>query len=339
MCTAPYCIVLGGSNSLLQDGWVDHLKKLHPNRVINLSIGAATTAMGLFRLLTLKDLPERPVIIWEYSLNEANYFAHRQPAPVLLRHTAWLFELCARRGYPVLPVLLYNRAEAAGDERNAYRPLLEELLARYGLTRIDAQELWKAGYSHLGVEQLYKDNPHYATTTQFLSALACTVLNQLHLARVPVPSITDYDFSGMDLEIVFPESTEIEPVPFSNRILDCDIYPLRRALQVKMQGSLLACYLISSEREPAIEFVTETGKIGPYSAQISPKEGGPQRQLKHLLLWSPKQPPLVARAKLTIISKQSWMHKPAIQHTMAWKAPGADVGSGGLIGLLVERPF
>lgn len=337
MSSAPSCIVIGGSNSLLKDGWVDHLKQLHPNQVINLSIGAATTAMGLFRLLTRKDLPERPVIIWEYSLNEANYFAHRQPAPVLLYHTAWLFELCARRGYPVLPVLLYNRAEAAGDERNAYRPLLDELLANYCLTCVDAQELWKVSFSHLEVNQLYKDNPHYATTTQFLSALACKVLDQLHLARVPAPSIEGHKFSGLDLEIVTPEATETKPVSFSNRILDCNIYPLRETLQAKMQGNLLACYLISSEGEPAIEFATETGKIGPYSAQISPKDGGPQRQLKHLLLWSPKQPPLMARDKLTITSKQSWMHKPAIQHTMAWKVPSADAGTGGLIGLLVER--
>ncbi|ULB12054.1 hypothetical protein ORIO_19755 (plasmid) [Cereibacter azotoformans] len=59
---APPIVVIGGSNSLLRDGWVSWLTKLHPrpDQVVNLSIGAATTAMGLFRLLTADDLPPDP---------------------------------------------------------------------------------------------------------------------------------------------------------------------------------------------------------------------------------------------------------------------------------------
>ncbi|ULB12052.1 hypothetical protein ORIO_19745 (plasmid) [Cereibacter azotoformans] len=277
------------------------------------------------------------MILWEYSLNEANYFAHGQSEQVLLHHTAWLFELCARRGYRVLPVLLYNRAEAEGSECNAYRPLLTELLVRRGLTGLDAQDLWRRDFAHLPVSRLYKDNPHYATDTGFPAALAWSALERAVTAPVPRPDPAA--FSGRDLSIAVPSG--IDHVPFANRILSCNIFPLRTALHVPLTGRLLACYLIASAQEPAMSFRTDDESRGPYSARISPREEGPLRQLKHLLPWSSQIPPLRVRGDLVITIDAKPASKPIVQHTMAWQsgaAPGGTAGaaSGGLIGLLAE---
>ncbi|TXH94261.1 MAG: hypothetical protein E6Q73_16215 [Pseudorhodobacter sp.] len=314
------------------------MKRLHPNpdNVINLSIGAATTAMGLYRMLNHPDLPQNAVVLWEYALNEVNYCARRQPAPVILQHTAWLFELCARRGYPVLPVLLYNQSEAVGVQKSAYRPLLDALLTRYRLGRVDAQALWKSGFKHLAADQLYKDEPHYATTTDFLSALATNVLDQLHLARVPSLKGGVSEFASWTLELVRPTVTATaQPMMFSNRAISCEMFPLQNDLQLQAHGRLLASYMISSAYEPPISFVSESGTRGPYSTQINPRAKEPQRQLKHLLLWSPRQEPLNVGKNLQI----SIQPRPIVQYTMSWRTPPKDHAHGGFIGVLMERPL
>lgn len=335
---APAIVVIGGSNSLLRDGWVDWLKQLHPNpaQVVNLSIGAATTAMGLFRLLSAIDLPPDPVILWEYSLNEANYLAHGQSARVLMYHTSWMFEICARSEFRVLPILLYNRTEAAGHKHNPYRHYLADLLARRGLPTLDAQELWKRNFAHLPVEQLYRDNPHYATDTGFPAALARAALIQA--ASAQVPHRDHPTFAGRDLQIIAPKN--VPPVVFTNRILSCDIFPLRQELHVPMTGRLLACFLISSPQGPAITFQAGGDSHGPYSTRISSRESGPPRQLKHLLLWSSQSPPLTAKGDLSVTIHANLLQKPIVQHTMSWSDQTNNletfVGAGGLIGVLAE---
>ncbi|MCF3974416.1 SGNH/GDSL hydrolase family protein [Paracoccus salsus] len=336
---APSLVVVGGSNSLLKNGWVDKLKQVHPQpeRVVNLSIGAATSAMGLYRLLTCAEMPDNPVVLWEYALNEANYFAHRQPAKVLIYHTQWLLEACARRGLRVLPVILYNKAEATGAERHRYRDFLAGTFETYGLTPVDAGQLWRAEFGDLPVDRLYADNPHYSVETGFPLALARAVLRQARLATVPSCGHEDgLRFAGKDLRIVFPDSGI--PEPFANRILSCDIFSMGADLHFSLTGRLLACFLIASRAEPAITFRSGRAQKGPYSAQISARGTGPARQLKHLLLWSPKDPPLASHGDLFLSPQPAFGASPVVQHTMAWNASadGEAVGTGGLIGLLAE---
>lgn len=334
---APALVIIGGSNSLLRDGWVDSLKRLHPSpeRIVNLSIGAATTAMGLFRLLSSDGLPKDPVIIWEYSLNESNYFTFGQTPELLLRHTSWLFEICARRGYRVLPVILYNQDEADRPDLNLYRQRLAQLLESLGLRPLDANHLRQGDFSSIGIDQLYRDNPHYATDTGFLHALAEKVLATAPEATVPHRDPSG-GFAGLNLGIAIPDSVAARP--FSNRILSCDMFPLDAGLSVPLRGRLLACYLVSSKTGPAISFRAESDSRGSYSTRISPQENGPPRQLKHLLLWSPAQPPLQADGRLHVTPDDMGGQKPIIQHTMAWT--GVQDGTrdvlNGLIGLLVE---
>lgn len=335
----PSLVVVGGSNSLLKNGWADKLKEVHPDsgRVLNLSIGAATSAMGLYRLLTCASLPDDPVIIWEYALNEANYFSHRQPAKVLIHHTQWFLEICARRGFRVLPVVLYNKSEAGSAEQVKYREFLARTFAAYGLKPVDASQLWRKDFGHLPVDRLYADNPHYSVETEFPLALARTVLQQSRSATVPQRGgDLEKQFSDKDLRIVFPDSRT--PEPFVNRILSCDIFPLGTDLHFSLSGRLLACFLIASRMEPAITFHSDRGQKGPYSVEISTKIEGPVRQLKHLLLWSPQDPPLVARGDLFLSPQPSLGTTPMVQHTMAWNPleEGGAPGSGGLIGLLAE---
>ncbi len=342
MSDVPSLVIIGGSNSLLRNGWVDQLKKLHPEpeRVVNLSIGAATTAMGIYWLLSSTDLPPNPVIIWEYALNEANYSAHHQPVGVLLYHLRWLFEICARRGYPVLPVLLYNKAEATDEELHPYREKLASLLKRYQLKPVDARRFWRLRFAHLTPDRLYKDNPHYATDTQFPRALAKLVLARAAGAVIPRDTKPGNGLAGRDLRILAPSDSDARA--FSNRILSCDIFPLTRSREIQMQGQLLACFLISSPNEAAIVFRSARGRRGPFSAQIGASESGPALQLKHLLLWNPQNPPLEVDGCLTITPRQKPLRGPIVQHTMAWRGPPkgeaeADPSrQGGVIGLLAE---
>lgn len=358
---APALVIIGGSNSLLRDGWVDSLKRLHPDpeRIVNLSIGAATTAMGLFRLLSSAELPKDPVIIWEYSLNESNYFTFGQSPELLLRHTSWLFEICARRGYRVLPVILYNRHEAKRRHRNLYRRRLTRLLNGRKLAPLDANDVLRRKFAHISTQDLYSDDAHYSSKTGFTDALAEHALKALSerprkrrsrlirlwhrltgervAASASVPRRDPSGrFFGQDLRIVTPASST--PRPFENRILSCDLFSLSDDLQIPVKGRPLACFLISSKTGPAISLRSETETRGPYSTRISSQEGGPPRQLKHLFLWSPAQPPLQVDGQLTITPEDMGAQKPIIQHTMAWaeNPDGTRDVLNGLIGLLVE---
>ena len=342
MHETPAVVVIGGSNSLLRDGWVDQLKAMHPrpDQVINLSIGAATTAMGLYRLLSCVDLPPDPVILWEYSLNETNYFLHRQPGRGMMYHNRWLLEICRRRGYRVLPVLLYNKSEATGEEQSRYRGALANLLARYGLHSVDAQQLWLRDFSRLSADVLYRDNPHYSTETGFPRALARAVLERASQAVIPRDSAEDGRFTERELRILAPD--QARSVNFVNRIIDCNIHPMAEPLHIQMDGRLLACFMIASKRGPAIIFQSGSERRGPYSAQISARESGPEFQLKHLLLWAPGNKPMVVQGHLTITPRDPALRKPIVQHTLAWNGAcppetGADAAArGGMIGVLAE---
>lgn len=206
--TVPSIVILGGSNSLLTDGWVDRLKAIHPNSdgILNLSIGAATTAMGLYRLLSCTELPEDPVIVWEYALNESNYFTRLRSSAAMLHHLEWLLELCARRSYRVLPLIMHNRSEAGANEDNAYRRRLAETLAAHRLIPLDLRQFWREGFSHLDTSTLYKDEPHYSTATGFLPAVADAVMAQADRARVPDGAArTRQRFADRDLKLVCPD--------------------------------------------------------------------------------------------------------------------------------------
>ncbi|MDB6179394.1 hypothetical protein PAF17_18070 [Paracoccus sp. Z330] len=333
----PSLVIIGGSNSLLRDGWVDQLKKLHPEpeRVVKLSIGMATTAMGIYRLLACKDLPPDPVILWEYSLNESHYFEHRNPVRGLLYHTRWLFEICARRGYRVLPVLLYNKAEAEAEEPNTYRQILAKVLRRYRLKPLDARRFWQRKFPDMPVDALYKDHPHYSTETAFPKALTRMALRRAKDATVPEDSIPQRGFAGRDLRILTPPQAKSEP--FANRIITCDTYPMTSPLRIPMNGRLLACFMLSSQDQTAINFRSGQTAKGPYSAQISGRDGGPPVLLKHLLLWNPKSPPLEADGELMILPQEMGDQRPVVQHTMAWRRKEPlDAAGGGLIGVLAE---
>ena len=59
-------VIVGGSNSLLRDGWASQLAARCPGEtMVNLSIGAAPSLMGFYRLLTSDTCPPGSTVIWE----------------------------------------------------------------------------------------------------------------------------------------------------------------------------------------------------------------------------------------------------------------------------------
>lgn len=331
-------VVVGGSNSLMKDGWVDKLRSVHPqpDNVLNLSIGAATSVMGLYRLLTVEKLPEDAVVLWEYALNESNYYTHRQPLAVLQRHLEWLLEICARRKLPVVPVVLYTKTEAGNGVQNPYRRLLADVIERYGLTSLDAQRLWKSDFAGIEIDELYRDDPHYSTRTPFLAALSQRALELAETAQVPNGRRVEGSdgFEGKDLSIVFPISGA--SARFANRILDCTIYGYEKVIEFHVQGRPLACYLIASRNDPDIEITSQERSIGPYSARITPAASGPQRQLKHLILWSPDRPSFESSGRVIVAPSAMTRGRPIVQHTMSGRPYIDGASKGGVIAMLVE---
>lgn len=340
-------IILGGSNSMLKGGWVDSLKAKfsQDSTVLNLGIGASTTAMGLYRLISSDQVKDGSILVWEYSLNESNFFVSGQTVESLLHHLEWLLIICFRRNIRFLPVLLYNRAEEEKEKLNKYRRALFELFESYQVHWIDGQAILHqlAATRTPDVNVWYRDNAHYSTSTPFVGTIAETVFNTLTRAAPPRPSKTLAErFEHRDLSVISPTSANSRI--FKNRVAECIMHSVESRLDIEARGSLLACILVASVNAGAIVIETESGRKGPFSTQIFPAPDAPKRILKHVIPWDHRADMLRTESLVRISNpylgevapgKASPL-KPTVQNTFTWQGQSDLPRDDGLVALLTE---
>ncbi|CAM3457027.1 hypothetical protein PANO111632_19445 [Paracoccus nototheniae] len=325
--------IVGGSNSLLTGGWSHQLADLAgPGlRVVNLSVGAATTLIGIYRLLA-QEVPDGAVIVWEYALNEQNHFCHGQSAETLERHLDWFLELCARRSIKVVPLVCWNRAEMDQLDPGAYRRGLDQVLRTRGLQALDlhAGLIAYAGRKGLPVADFYSDNAHYRLGTGFPRWIAALVHHGLKTARVPLPQAA---FQGLSLVLALPD----RPADgvFSNRVLQAETFGLDQPLRIAARGRLLCCYLIATTSAGAIEVKADNARVGVYSAQSIKGPGQPERLMKHLVLWSGAGDCRQVQGQI-VLRRAGWMTSPQVQNLFAWQRRSGEGPAEAILGVLIE---
>ncbi|MDI7862104.1 hypothetical protein MRS76_09055 [Rhizobiaceae bacterium n13] len=336
--------ILGGSNSLLKSGWVDCLTARYAEGVDvqNLSIGASTSAMGIFRYLSALDRSDDRILVWEYSLNEENYFRRGQSLQSILFHAEWILHLCAREKRKLLAVLLYNRREEEKGILSAYRDALRTLFERYSIEVVDAQELLYAiaGTDKPDLDFWYKESAHYSVETSFMPILAEAVFHGLAVARCPAVAATDHErFDGRDLALCYPSGDK--GVPFRNRILTCTRYPIIDDVIIPAQGKLLACILVTSNNAEAALVIADDRQKGPYSTQVPGGPSAPKFLLKHIILWDSFDDMLTARHEVKIVDARralglKRMGKPIRQSTFCWDGAKDAVREDSVVAVIVE---
>lgn len=139
-------VVSGGSNSILRRGWVGQFAARVPDIIdINISVGAATSSMGLARTLTAAQLQPGDAFIWEYALNDQNHIDQKGNDPdTLLRHCELALRHAITAGAQPFAIVLTSASHAFGGADQpgsnaaiAYRRDLLALFRHYGVPTYD----------------------------------------------------------------------------------------------------------------------------------------------------------------------------------------------------------
>ncbi|MBU2957068.1 hypothetical protein Q4511_04960 [Paracoccus sp. 1_MG-2023] len=274
--------IIGGSNSLLRDGWAPQFAQLAQDRqVVNLSLGAATSLIGIFRILR-DEVPDGATVIWEYALNEQNHFTGGQSVESLIHHLHWFLELCARRDISVLPLIFWNRDEMSDGSATEYRDALRACLRGRGLKPIDMKPMLRqfAQNRDRTIDELYQDRMHYRIGSGVPRRIATAARNRLDEACVPTARP---ELNGLDLTLHRPEGEPDEH--FANRIVKADLYAVDHELEFRADGRLLCCFIMSGDAGRPVIVGTEDAIVGHYSTRCPPGKGNLSRLMKHLVLW------------------------------------------------------
>ena len=169
-------IIIGGSNSLPETGWVSVYRDLvaADDTVLNLSIGAAPNLMGFYSLSTVSDLARGDVVIWEYALNDENYIEHKgYDLQFLLRHCEHTVRHCIERGLRLVPLIFATQNAVKAGKMHPYRSELRALFSHYGLEYIDFTEAFP---KRLKTDSLppwvFQDRSHYKKNPIIINFIA-----------------------------------------------------------------------------------------------------------------------------------------------------------------------
>ncbi len=314
--------IIGGSNSLLRNGWSTHFREICQDRfrITNLSIGAATSLMGIFRLLREGDVPDDSTVIWEYALNESNHFRSGQSLESLMHHLDWFMEIARRRRIRVLPVIFWTRPEHLSGGKSEYRIALQERLLSHGLSSIDAWRPLEDFATNQGADiaSLFSDNMHYSVDNTFLRGIAEMVVDRMPNASVPKPAER---LKERSLKLCAPSG---ESDQFKNSIIQADTFPMDSGeMIVDVEGRLLASFVIAAKDAGAISVSSDERLIGVYSLQSPPDIKPPAKILKHIVHWRSENDLRDIKGSLTI-SGCNPVEKPITQNMFSWRGPLSD---------------
>lgn len=332
-------MVLGGSNSLLSGGWVNLLRREFSALadVRNLSIGACTTAMGLYRFLSTPDRPAEAPVLWEYGVNEYNHLNGGLPLDALLYHVEWLIQFCIRERRPLVPVLMRNRPQV-GRVDDPYILALRKLFASYKVPVLDVDALLMVvARGHVDLNTWYSDDAHYRVDGPLPGRVAEQALMQVIQTRPPVqnPERAAH-FEDRDLTLLAPQNAPRQL--FDNSILSAPYVPFQDNPEVSLEGRALAAILVTSGSAPAVEIDLGPDAVTrPISTQVAYGPNIPARQLRQIVLWNDGNAPMVeGELRLRPITPDG---APDMQPMYTWTKPSEepDAGTGnGLVAVLCE---
>lgn len=332
-------IVLGGSNSMLAEGWVDLLQRNLSGlaRVENRSVGAATTVMGLCRLLG-EPRPAGAAVYWEYGLNEYNHLGRGRSLDDVLHHLEWLIQICIRENRPLVPVLMRNRRQVErGDD--AYVPAVTRLFADYAVPVLDVQMLIRVlSGSAYAPGDWYAGDLQYAVDTELPTRIAETVL-LMHAQARPPRQRPDRAarFEPLELRLLRPEGAAER---FSNAALTLDFAPFAATPAVTGRGRALAATVVTSGSGPAVEIDAGAGRVSrPMSTRIAHGGQHPPRQLHQLVLSDHGLDiRFDGRLAFRAVTPEA---RPLTENMFVWQPPAEQpdpLGGNGLAAVLCETP-
>lgn len=333
-------IVLGGPNSMVADGWVNLLRRQFTElvEVHNLSVGASTTVMGLYRLLSWANRPPEAAVFWEYGITEYNHLSDGMPLETLLYHVEWLIQVCIRERRPLIPVLMRNRSQVDRMD-DPYLPAIKRLFASYRIQVLDVHMLLPVlsrGKYQPG--DWYIDNIRYKVDTTLPIRVAEHVMMLHRQARPPVqrPDRAEH-FDPLDLNLAIPNE-DSPSLTFRDGHISVAYEPFGTTPRVGITGRAIGVIIVTSGTGPALDI--DTGNDvhrDPVSTRIAFGEEVPPRQLRQLA-FPDDNGPLVIDNEMVLrpVTPETW---PVTQSLFCWQDPAEEpdaLESNGLVAVLCE---
>jgi hypothetical protein len=215
-------VISGGSNSVRKKGWTADLTRRLPSGtvVVNLSVGASTSTMGAWRVLSARALGPGDVLVWEYAVNDRNHIGKSATtAETLLRHVEHIICVARDAGARMLSVGLVSRAQAA-QGADPYLLSLQRLFGHYGIPFFDAGASLPGGPLGQGD---FDDANHVAVGGRVIAAVIDWLIE--HLAAPDTGTVAPVEplFRGprrlIQLDKFQPDRVE----PFRNALLDLQV--------------------------------------------------------------------------------------------------------------------
>ncbi len=269
-------LILGGSNSLLRDGYVTQLRQslqhYTPIEISQLSVGATSTLAAVARLHeSAASTPAPDIILYEYAINDSGHFSPRAGGIASWQLCLYLLLKSAARLYPqalFVPLLLAQQQHFAASLPHPLYDAQKQAYAQLGLSCIDIRAQLSSLFLQYAPDWLYSDSAHYAVP-QASSLVGALVAQQLLglLARRGQPGAEALELVWQRLnassplagiELVYVPATALQPYVSgpselgrtANRLMTLDYLRLLPGSTLELHSAMypLALFLKSDAR-------------------------------------------------------------------------------------------
>lgn len=293
-------LILGGSNSLLSDGYVRHLHQALQGHaeveIRQLSVGGTTSLAAVGRLLdTFRD-EQFDFVLYEYSIND---FGHFSPRPDGVRSYLLCLHLIikvAAELYPsaiFVPLVLAPESHFCADARSQFHESQISMFSALALPFIDIRRWMSDLFMGKKPAWMYRDPAHYSTpyaTSIIGSLVAARLLKIASEGAAPLRStyrtlLSVSPFANLDLAYLpAGKLGELAAGPVqreqaSNRLLQVDYLRMHPGSRLAMRSNMfpLALYL-KSDASHALARVSIHSDAGPaLTVQIGTRHADTER--------------------------------------------------------------
>lgn len=254
-------LVLGGSNSVGDSGYVGYVKKHYESisgktlEIVNLSIGGGSTLSGAARLHeTFESVGTCDVILYEYGVNDALTFRRSDDATAYFRRSLQIFVESAATFYPnarLVPIALTHQHWYSPEKSEPVREERAILFKELGVEEIDVGGWFHRLFEGHCPDFLYSDPAHYGKPSMshlvgsfvaerlrwFLDAGAGPSLRQILASFRQLPHWQPVNFRYLPArELHGMVDQRAELLKFENRLLSTEVLRLRSGSTLSFNG-------------------------------------------------------------------------------------------------------
>lgn len=156
----PKIAILGTSNSILKGGWVDGLKKIHPD-IINYSLASSPSLYAHYIINKFHILDNNDILILDFALNDTYFIQHNTISPhFLIKSFEALLQVLTRQERCTPVFLVFVNRMLYREKILSLFELHINLIASYGIPYFFIGELLEKTHLPVSHPQFFLDDWH-----------------------------------------------------------------------------------------------------------------------------------------------------------------------------------